>query len=283
MPFKIKRGDFYRLTEKYVPLPCQEMEEHSWRSLTRMPMNTALFGRKRFFAAIRCAAIYPKSPVILDMGVYPGTLLCLLDDLLRQNGYVPVLLGTGLRMSPEFAGQIKRKCGADLFTVNLDPGNHDFKDKRYPCNIPLPDASVDIVFATEIMEHLVSPAHMFSEAFRLLRKNGRFIVTTPNVSRIGSVLKLLTGGTNSDTLIRPGYSDPSDEWRPHFREYSMGEVETFLRKAGFEIGERGYFMSGYEFVKRDLKQKMIDLVKLPFVIVPHLRDAVLAVGIKNHD
>lgn len=43
----------------------------------------------------------------------------------------------------------------------------------------LPDNYFDVVFAGEILEHMDNPALLFEEAYRVLKKGGYFIVTTP--------------------------------------------------------------------------------------------------------
>lgn len=106
------------------------------------------------------------------------------------------------------------------------------------------------------------------------------LITTPNVSRVGSVFKLLAGKTNYDRLIPPGYSNPEDEWRPHFREYSMDELITFFHKAGFKIMNSIFFVDHTEFVYKNIKQKLIDLAKVPFELIPHFRGSILVCGKK---
>lgn len=47
------------------------------------------------------------------------------------------------------------------------------------CAMPFADASFDTVFMGEILEHLTHPAKILSEAKRVLRKNGRLVLTVP--------------------------------------------------------------------------------------------------------
>lgn len=54
------------------------------------------------------------------------------------------------------------------------------------------DEEFDLVFCSEIIEHLVNPDNLVSEAFRILRPGGKLIISTPNsafwVYRIAGVL-----------------------------------------------------------------------------------------------
>ena len=47
-------------------------------------------------------------------------------------------------------------------------------------NIPLPDASVDLVFAGEAIEHIRFPKRFLRECHRVLRDGGQLVLTTPN-------------------------------------------------------------------------------------------------------
>lgn len=46
--------------------------------------------------------------------------------------------------------------------------------------IPVEDASVDVVISFETIEHLVDPDLFLEECFRVLRPGGRLVVSTPN-------------------------------------------------------------------------------------------------------
>ncbi len=48
-------------------------------------------------------------------------------------------------------------------------------------SLPLPDAIFEIVLSTQVAEHVANPARYFSEAYRVLKNGGLFIVTTHGV------------------------------------------------------------------------------------------------------
>ncbi len=47
--------------------------------------------------------------------------------------------------------------------------------------IPLPDGSVDLVHAAEVIEHLYDPDLLIEECARVLRPGGHLVITTPNL------------------------------------------------------------------------------------------------------
>lgn len=90
------------------------------------------------------------------------------------------------------------------------------KDRAFPdvigdaMNIPFMDASVDIVLATELMEHLPSPHNFLMEVARVLRKDGTLILSVP--------------------FMEPLHEEPRDYYR--FTPYSL---RLLLEQAGFSI------------------------------------------------
>jgi SAM-dependent methyltransferase len=244
-------------------------------------MHHVLKNYNRLSVALRTAAHYfpPGALTVADLGTYPGSLLRLLRCLLPPEKCR--LIGVGLMITDEFCQAMAEDCAAEILTVNLDPSNDQIRGKGYRTRIPLEDGSVDFAFVLEVIEHLVSPSHLLAEASRILAPGGCLLVTTPNVTRIGSVFKLLVGRSNFDRLIPLDYERPEDEWRPHFREYTLAELCECFRLAGFQVVEARHFLTGdTRCNEKTIAQQLIDLAKIPFYTVPHLRGNLLVVGQK---
>lgn len=277
---QFSRTAFNSLVGSYVPLSFEVVEATATRRF-RVPTNNAFKNRDRFYKTLSVAFRHlPSVPfTVADFGAYPGSLLRLLRRFLPADACQ--MIGAGLMVTEEFRRAMCEECDAKILTVNLDPRNEQLAGKGYPTRVPLDDESVDFVFATEIVEHMVSPLHLFQEAFRVLRPGGHLLITTPNVTRIGNVFKLLIGRSNFDRLIPVDYWNEDDEWRPHFREYTMAEVAGFFKKAGFEVLEQHHFVGEdtHEAVKT-IAQRLVDAAKLPFYAFPHFRPNLLAVGRK---
>ena len=279
MAVTLSRRRFDQVVRDYRPLPFETFASDDPRF--REPLHHVLRNRDRLCAAVVGAGRYlPPGPLtVADLGTYPGSLLRLLRRLL--SGRACRLIGVGLMISDHFRRAMAEDCDAEILTVNLDPGNHHLRDKGYPTRIPLGDGSVDFVFALEVIEHLVSPSHLLAEAVRILRPGGHILATTPNVARIGNVFKLVIGRSNFDRLVPLDYDNPDDEWRPHFREYTLAELCGLLRHAGFSVAAARHFMGeDTRYLVKTPRRRLVELAKLPFSIVPHFRASLFAVGRK---
>ncbi len=279
-PVTLTKRAFGAMLETYQPSRYEVFGEQDPRF--RRPMHHALKCRDRLYRALQTGLprVPAGSATILDFGPYPGSLLRLLRLWDWQKRWT--LIGAGLMASREFIDHMKSDGDISVLEVNLDPLNRQFMAKGYPDKVPLGPGAVDLIFALEIIEHLSSPVHLLAEAFRLLRPGGHLVMTTPNVTRIGNVLKLLAGRSPNDRLAPPGYFNPDDEWQPHVREYSMVEVKELLATAGFVTAEGRFFLGeDTQECRRPLRQHVLDWAKLPFALVPHLRGSLLVVGRKE--
>lgn len=93
---------------------------------------------------------------------------------------------------------------------------------------PYEDGAFDVVVYCEIIEHLLmNPVHTLREIHRVLRPNGKLLVTTPNVARFGNLIAIADGRSIYDPYSGFG------PYGRHNREYSMEELLHLLRFCGF--------------------------------------------------
>ena len=95
-------------------------------------------------------------------------------------------------------------------------------------DIPTED-QFDVVLASEIIEHILDLDRFFSEIERLLKADGKLIVTTPNVARPFNIINLIRGSTQ-------GWEYP-DEPILHCRHFTIQSLAMCLAKYNFEIVE----------------------------------------------
>lgn len=188
---------------------------------------------------------------ILDIGLFPGTIVRQLKILLNSKIHC---YGIGLKVDEEFEKFIQafiEKC----VNTDLDP----FYSKQYDqIKIPFEEGFFDAVIATEILEHLISPLEMISEGARILKIGGLFIITTPNVSHIGSVLKLLIGRSNYERLDRSPMYLQNDPWRGHIRFYDKNELKTLFQRSGLKLIYHTYYREiGWTHAKWPLLKRII--------------------------
>ena len=71
--------------------------------------------------------------------------------------------------------------GADLVSYYLKDARRDYGDRfkfveTTPTTIPLPDASVDVVYTIDTIEHLSQPKELFGEVYRVMKPGGVFLI-----------------------------------------------------------------------------------------------------------
>lgn len=85
--------------------------------------------------------------------------------------------------------------------------------------LPLEDVAFDVVWATEVIEHVADTARWLSEIRRVLRPGGQLLVTTPNHGR----LAILVGGLER-------YAQPLSD---HLHLYTAKSLRQLLEEFGF--------------------------------------------------
>jgi 2-polyprenyl-3-methyl-5-hydroxy-6-metoxy-1,4-benzoquinol methylase len=94
---------------------------------------------------------------------------------------------------------------------------------------PLPDEIFDVVFAGEIIEHLIDTDFFLGEARRVLRKSGRLIITTPNLASLARRIMLLLGkNPYIDTALRPDQAG-------HVRYFVLESLTRLLSENHFKV------------------------------------------------
>ena len=89
--------------------------------------------------------------------------------------------------------------------------------------IPLEEASVDLVWCSEVLEHVPDTAALLSEARRVLRTGGRLLVTTPSHDLPRRALIALAR-----------FDEHFDPLGQHVRFYSRRSLKRVLESFAFE-------------------------------------------------
>lgn len=213
-----------------------------------------------------------KGSHVVDFGFFPGTIIRQLKILFKED---IVLYGVGQKVDEEF----RQALGQDVKECVLAEFDPFYRDSNI--GIPLESNSFDAVIATEILEHLISPLEMLSEGARILKKGGLFIITTPNVSHIGAIAKLLSGKSNYERLDHSPMYVQNNTWRGHIRFYDKGELVELFKRNGLKLLRHEYY----------LERGWMDHAKWPFIkrlviecvdkLIPCYRESHFAVFIKE--
>jgi 2-polyprenyl-6-hydroxyphenyl methylase/3-demethylubiquinone-9 3-methyltransferase len=121
------------------------------------------------------------------------------------------------------------KAAAEEMQIALLP----VKNLALPTELSnIPDDSHDLLIFSEIIEHITfNPVEFWKQAYRILRKNGRIIVTTPNYyspySRIWDIKRFLTGFgggiTVDEILLQHTYAH-------HWKEFTARELIYYFAR-----------------------------------------------------
>ena len=152
-----------------------------------------------------------KGKKILDVGCYNGTIG---EKILKNGNEV-----WGLDASKEGV-ELAKKKGIKAFVGNLEN------------KFPFKDESFDVVFAGEIIEHILDTESFLDEIKRVLKKDGELIITTPNVASLARRIMLLFG---LNPFFEASFGFPKNATAGHVRFYTKSLLEDFLRYKGFKI------------------------------------------------
>ena len=111
----------------------------------------------------------PCDSMILDLGGGAGHFASTLINYFEQSHLI------------DFAPTIQSKR---IICTSCDLNN----------SLPYSDNSFDAVVSLEVIEHLENPRHLVREIARILKVNGRCLITTPNQISLSSRLCLLLRG-----------------------------------------------------------------------------------------
>lgn len=154
-------------------------------------------GRREIFTRL-LAPFEHRALDILDIGFGTGAML----TFLARYGRV-----IGMDMSLDAIRFARTRCASPMLLGDITA-------------VPIEAASVDLVTAFDIVEHVPDDRAAFAELARVCRPGGHLLVTVP-------AFRFLWG--NQDVVSH------------HQRRYSLAELETHVRAAGFVPRTLSYF------------------------------------------
>jgi methionine biosynthesis protein MetW len=141
---------------------------------------------------------------ILDVGCGDGSLIAIF--CLAHDCY-------GIDVSE---AQLKKAHEKNIKTYRLDMENE---------GMPFENNYFDLVICSETIEHLLDPDNLLREIHRVLKSEGNFILTFPNMNQpISWLIQIMFD-------LPPVYSARYKS--PHVRDYTLRIVKTMLSNFGF--------------------------------------------------
>jgi len=94
--------------------------------------------------------------------------------------------------------------------------------------LPFYDNTFDIVTSTEVIEHFIEGEEFIKECYRVLKRHGYLLLTTPNRFRITALPRNMMYWLRRKKIV-PG---PNPE---HLREYTPKDLCKLVKREGFNV------------------------------------------------
>jgi len=166
------------------------------------------------------------SPIgtMLDCGCSDG------EFTARIASAVQAKRALGIDVVPEQIAKAKAR-GIEASVGNLDKG------------LNVPDASVDMLVASQVIEHVADTDGLIKEFHRVLKPGGYLVLGTPNLSAFTNIVFLIFG--KQPTIVEVSDVALVGTWSPrksdidrigpaHRRIFTRGALKGFLEYYGFE-------------------------------------------------
>ncbi len=144
---------------------------------------------------------------VLDVGCGEGRFT---EDLATAGASV-----VGLDVAEEPLRRARARARADALDLRLVEPEREWS---------LPDASFDVVWAGEVIEHVADTGLLLSEARRVLVPGGRLLLSTPNHGRLARLWFASSGRA---------FERHFDPLADHLRFYTTSSLSRLVERFGF--------------------------------------------------
>lgn len=137
--------------------------------------------------------------------------------------------------------------------IDSDPKSEPDIVHNFIDGLPLDDESVDICIAGEILEHIYHSKKFLKDIRRVLKPNGKLLLSTPNICSLKYRLAFILGILPSNAARADMFYE--DDMPGHIRDYTFLEVKKLLTICGFEIISKtsdGLYYNGIKVVSQNI-------------------------------
>ena len=121
--------------------------------------------------------------------------------------------------------------------------------------LPYEDKTFDVVLAAEIIEHLIDTDYFLAEIHRVLKDDGKLVITTPNLANLENRLRLLIGRY-------PIFVDYTSRSVNHLRVYTGRALIKQLTERGFKVE---YYTGSFVPPISYIRLKKVSSLLMPFL------------------
>lgn len=117
----------------------------------------------------------------------------------------------------------------DVISIDLEKG--DLHVDLQKGQLPALTDSMDVVVASELIEHIMDVDKLLKEVHRVLKPNGRLVISTPNLASLGRRVLLLAGrNPYVENFLYPNEAG-------HVKHYTFKDFKYLLEKNGFKVSK----------------------------------------------
>lgn len=233
MHSEISFEKFKRFAVNYTPFPWELNEDDHQKDIKgKHSVLVSLVRYWHVLSYLNALASQGALHSVIDIGSYPGSFIKIIRHFFGQS---IAYFGVGLGFSAEYENEMKQLSG-ELFETELDP---EFICAKKVNNWPY--SNIDCCLFLDVIEHLVNPIDCLDKINSALRMGGKLIITTDNITSLGYIVHMLRSGDSPNIPAVRSHLFYRGDWRPHFKEYSRGELLFFLEYCGFKLLKHQYF------------------------------------------
>ena len=114
--------------------------------------------------------------------------------------------------------------------------NHEILIAEFDQGLKYQDNFFDCILCADVIEHMIDVRSAFREFFRLLKIDGKLILSTPNIAKAKNRLTLLLGRFPSTSANNEGFGTRENESLldgGHFHYFTFRLLNLLAKESGF--------------------------------------------------